>query len=119
MYFRALVAKIGKDCALFASGRPNLAFTEPELLDLGERVAIDDASLLSYVNSMGDFRLNRLRVGSRSVLRTGSKLFVRSTNGRRFMPLEHTLIMAGGMAAERKTNHGWPANVFTKPRIKF
>ncbi|TVY81375.1 putative peroxisomal-coenzyme A synthetase, partial [Lachnellula suecica] len=45
LYFRALGAKIGSDCALFAGGRPSLMFTEPDLLELGDRVATDDASL--------------------------------------------------------------------------
>jgi hypothetical protein len=38
LYFRCLGATIGKDCALFAGGRPSLVFTEPDLLVLGDRV---------------------------------------------------------------------------------
>ena len=38
LYFRALGANIGKDCALFAGGAPSLMFTEPDLLTLGDRV---------------------------------------------------------------------------------
>ncbi|KAL3960490.1 hypothetical protein ACCO45_005607 [Purpureocillium lilacinum] len=37
LYFRAMGAKIGKDCALFANGRPSLMFTEPDLVTLGDR----------------------------------------------------------------------------------
>ena len=119
MYFRALGAKIGKDCALFAGGRPSLVFTEPELLELGDRVAIDDASLVSHINSRGNFYLNRLRVGSRSVLRTGSRLLSGAQMGDDSCLLEHTLIMAGDMADEKTTYQGWPANVFSQPRVKF
>lgn len=119
MYFRALGAKIGKDCALFAGGRPSLVFTEPELMDLGDRVAIDDASLVSHINSRGNFQLNRLRVGSRSVLRTGSRLLSGAQMGDDSCLLEHTLIMAGDIADEKTTYQGWPAKVFTKPRVKF
>ncbi|KAM0418608.1 hypothetical protein ACHAPT_012507, partial [Fusarium lateritium] len=34
LYFRALGANIGKDCALFANGTPSLMFTEPDLITL-------------------------------------------------------------------------------------
>ncbi|CZR56254.1 related to coenzyme a synthetase [Phialocephala subalpina] len=62
LYFRALGANIGKDCALFAGGRPSLVFTEPDLLDIGDRVAIDDASLVGHINStlaaLPDYRVD-------------------------------------------------------------
>lgn len=74
MYMRALGAKIGDDCALFAGGMPSLLFTEPDLLTLGDRVCVDDASLVGHINSRGNFNLNPLVVGSRSVLRSGSRL---------------------------------------------
>lgn len=54
MYFRALGANIGKDCALFAGGMPSLMFTEPDLLTLGDRVAVDDALLVGHINSRGN-----------------------------------------------------------------
>jgi hypothetical protein len=38
-YFRAMGARIGRDCALFADGLPHLIFTKPELLTLGDRVS--------------------------------------------------------------------------------
>jgi acetyltransferase-like isoleucine patch superfamily enzyme/acyl carrier protein len=68
LYFRALGAKIGKDCALFANGRPSLMFTEPDLITLGDRVAVDDASVVAHINTRGKFDLNRLEVGDRCVL---------------------------------------------------
>jgi hypothetical protein len=63
LYFRAHGAKIGKDCALFAGGQMTAIITEPDLLDLGDRVAVDDASLVSHINSRGDCSLNSLSVG--------------------------------------------------------
>lgn len=82
LYFRALGASIGKDCALFAGGRPSLLFTEPDLLTLGDRVAVDDASLVGHINTRGNFRLDKLSVGDRSVLRTGSRLLSGATMGK-------------------------------------
>ena len=95
LYFRALGARIGKDCALFAGGHSSVLFTEPDLLTLGDRVSVDDASLVGHVNSRGDFSLNELKVGSRSVLRTGSRLLSGAVMGEDCVLLEHTLVMAG------------------------
>jgi acetyltransferase-like isoleucine patch superfamily enzyme len=109
-YFRALGAKIGKDCALFASGQPSLIFTEPDLLDMGDRVVVDDASLVGHINTRGKFDLNWLHVGNRCVLRTNSRLLsgARMENDSRL--LENTLVMAGDVVEEGETMQGWPAS---------
>ncbi len=110
-------ATIGKDCALFAGGRPSLMFTEPDLLMLGDRVSVDDASLVGHVNSRGKFSLNELSVGDRSVLRSGSRLLSGARMGRDCVLLEHTLIMAGDVADDGVTYQGWPADVFRGDRL--
>lgn len=119
LYFRALGAIIGKDCALFAGGRPGLMFTEPDLLTLGDRVAVDDASLVGHVNSRGKFSLIELHVGSGSVLRSGSRLLSGAKMGEQSVLLEHTLIMAGDVADDDVTYQGWPADVFHGNRINI
>jgi acetyltransferase-like isoleucine patch superfamily enzyme len=119
LYFRALGAKIGKDCALYAGGELSVIITEPDLLELGDRVAIDDASLVSHLNSRGYFSLNRLSVGSRSVLRSGSRLLSGAEMGEDTCLLEHTLIMGGDTADDGKTYQGWPADVFKGARMKL
>ncbi|KAM5343355.1 hypothetical protein ACJ41O_011892 [Fusarium nematophilum] len=53
-YFQLLGAKIGKNCALFANGRPSLMFTEPDLISIGDRVAIDDASVVAHINTRAE-----------------------------------------------------------------
>ncbi|KAL3419311.1 peroxisomal-coenzyme a synthetase [Phlyctema vagabunda] len=118
LYFRALGAKIGKDCALFAGGRPSLMFTEPDLLTLGDRVTTDDSSLVCHINSRGNFSLNRLNVGDRSVLRSGSRLLSGATMGNDVVLLEHTLIMAGDVADDGTCYQGWPADVFHGNRLR-
>lgn len=117
LYFRLMGATIGKDCALFAGGRPSLMFTEPDLLMLGDRVSVDDASLVGHVNSRGKFSLNELSVGDRSVLRSGSRLLSGARMGRDCVLLEHTLIMAGDVADDGVTYQGWPADVFRGDRL--
>ncbi|PIL31438.1 transporter [Ganoderma sinense ZZ0214-1] len=62
-YLRALGATIGKDCAVFAGGRVGL-MTEPDLVELGDNVALDDCSVVAHINSRGHFSLNKLIIGS-------------------------------------------------------
>lgn len=117
LYFRALGATIGKDCALFAGGVPSLMFTEPDLLVLGDRVAVDDASLVSHINTRGHFTLNPLSVGERSVLRSGSRLLSGAQMDGDTCLLEHTLVMAGDVVDEGVTMQGWPADAYEQPRV--
>ena len=116
LYFKALGATIGKDCALFANGRPSLMFTEPDLITLGQRVNIDDASVVAHINSRGKFDLNRLEIGDRCVLRTGSRLLSGAKMENDSCLLEHTLIMGGDVVRERWTMQGWPAGRYLAPR---
>ena len=117
MYFRALGARIGSNCALFANGVPSLMFTEPDLISLGDRVVVDDASVVAHINTRGRFDLNRLEIGNRCVLRTGSRLLSGATMKDDSCLLEHTLIMGGDMVEEKCTMQGWPAEKFNKKRI--
>ncbi|RMY10562.1 hypothetical protein D0868_03634 [Hortaea werneckii] len=116
LYFRALGLKCGKDCALFAGGLPSLMFTEPDLLTLGDRVSVDDASLVGHINTRGKFDLNPLHVGDRSVLRSGSRLLSGARMEADTCLLEHTLIMAGDVVDEGSTSQGWPAEEFKGSR---
>lgn len=117
LYFRALGARIGKDCALFASGAPSLLFTEPDLLQLGNRVVVDDASLVGHINSRGNFRLNGLSVGDGAVLRSGSRLLSGARMESESCLLEHTLVMAGDVVEEGECRQGWPAEEFKGRRV--
>ena len=117
LYFRALGSKIGQDCALFAGGLPSLMFTEPDLLTLGDRVSVDDASLVAHINTRGKFDLNPLHVGDRSVLRSGSRLLSGARMEADTCLLEHTLVVAGDVVEQGCTNQGWPAEEFKGSRM--
>lgn len=117
LYFKALGADIGKDCALFANGRPSLMFTEPDLIKLGDRVVVDDASVVAHINTRGKFDLNRLEIGNRCVLRSGSRLLSGATMKDDACLLEHTLIMGGDVVEAKWTMQGWPAERFTGQRV--
>ncbi|KAF4553860.1 AMP-binding enzyme-like protein 22 [Elsinoe fawcettii] len=117
LYFRALGAKIGRDCALFASGSPSCLFTEPDLLTLGDRVGIDDASLVCHINSRGVFDLNELHVGEGSVLRSGSRLLSGAKMAKGTVLMEHTLVMAGDEVEEGTVRQGWPGDQWEGERM--
>ncbi|CZR40482.1 uncharacterized protein FPRO_05382 [Fusarium proliferatum ET1] len=117
MYFKLMGAKIGKDCALFVNGTPSLMFTEPDLITLGDRVVVDDASVVAHINTRGKFDLNRVEIGDRCVLRTGSRLLSGAQMKSDSCLLEHTLIMGGDVVEERRTMQGWPAEEFSGKRI--
>ncbi|KAM0443254.1 hypothetical protein ACHAQK_003617 [Fusarium lateritium] len=116
-YFKLMGAKIGKDCALFANGQPSLMFTEPELITLGDRVVVDDASVVAHINTRGKFDLNKVEIGDRCVLRTGSRLLSGAQMKNDSCLLEHTLIMGGDVVEEKWTMQGWPAERFTASRL--
>lgn len=116
-YYRLLGAKIGKDCAIHANGNPSIYFTEPDLLTIGDRVAVDDASLVCHLNSRGGFELHTLKVGDRSILRAGSRLMSGASMGQDTCLLEHTLVLSGDHVEDGDTLQGWPAEGFEGKRV--
>ncbi|PSR81726.1 hypothetical protein BD289DRAFT_32545 [Coniella lustricola] len=117
LYFRALGADIGEDVALFANGRPSLMFTEPDLVRIGARTVVDDASVVAHVNTRGRFALNRLEIGKGCVLRSGSRLLSGAEMRDGSVLLEHTLIMGGDVVGPGVTMQGWPAERFRGARV--
>lgn len=116
-YYRLLGANIGKDCAIHANGTPNVFFTEPDLLTLGDRVAVDDCSLVCHLNSRGEFELHTLTVGDRSIMRAGSRLMSGASMGQDACLLEHTLVLSGDHVEDGGTLQGWPAEGFEGKRV--
>ncbi|KAL2818783.1 hypothetical protein BDW59DRAFT_181831 [Aspergillus cavernicola] len=112
LYYRLMGAQIGADCALLANGDPNIMLTEPDMVTLGDRVAVDDASLVCHLNTRGEFELHPLKVGDRSILRTGSRLMSGSSMGSDACLMEHTLVLSGDHVDDQTTMQGWPAEPF-------
>lgn len=119
LYFRALGARIGRDCALFANGSPSLWFTEPDLVTMGDRVVIDDASVVGHTNTRGKFDLNTINIGDRCVLRSASRMLSGSSMRDDSCLLEHTLIMSGDVVEEGWTMQGWPSSRYFGHRMHF
>ncbi|KAI0673689.1 acetyl-CoA synthetase-like protein [Trametes maxima] len=108
-FLRALGAKIGENCAIFAGGRIGL-MTEPDLVELGDKVALDDCSVVAHLNSRGQFSLNHLKIGSLSAMRSGSRLLSGASMEESSMLLEHTLLTSGEIAESGGVYSGWPAH---------
>ncbi|KIM44384.1 hypothetical protein M413DRAFT_67790 [Hebeloma cylindrosporum] len=107
-YFRALGANIGKNCGLWVGGNPGL-MTEPDLIEIGDDVNLDDCSVVAHLNSRGRFSLNRLKIGSQCAMRSGSRLLSGASMEDNSMLCEHTLLTSGDVADSGVAYAGWPA----------
>lgn len=108
-YLRAFGCRIGRDVSIWAGGKPSLQLTEPDLVSIGDRVCIDDCSVVAHINSRGQFSLNRLRIGDGCALRTGSRLLSGANMEPMSMLLEHTLVASGEITESWGVYGGWPA----------
>lgn len=108
MFFRALGSSIGQRVCLYPTGGDPM-MTEPELINIGDDVAIDEASIVAHINSKGQFSLNALKIGSGSVLRSGSRLLSGAEMDNDSVLLEHTLIISGDVVESGSVWQGWPA----------
>lgn len=112
IYYRWLGAKIGKDCALFANGYPGLLLTEADLIEIGDNVAIDDVGIISHVEMRGSTRLDKITIGDRCVLRSGSHILAGARMENDSCLLEHTLIMPDQIVREGCSMYRRPAKQF-------
>ncbi|EIN09770.1 acetyl-CoA synthetase-like protein [Punctularia strigosozonata HHB-11173 SS5] len=108
-YYRALGAVIGKNCSIWAGGKVGL-MTEPDLMELGDNVALDDCSVVAHINSRGKFALNALKIGNGCALRAGSRLLSGASMCDYSMLMEHSLLTSGEIAEENTVYVGWPAS---------
>ncbi|KJZ74849.1 hypothetical protein HIM_05758 [Hirsutella minnesotensis 3608] len=112
IYYRALGVKIGKDCALFANGHPSLMITETDLIEIGDRVVIDDVGIISHVDRRGSMRLDHIKIGNCCVLRAGSNILCGAEMKDYSCLLEHTLVLPGEVVGEKWTMQRRPAERF-------
>ncbi|KAG7445147.1 AMP-dependent synthetase and ligase [Guyanagaster necrorhizus] len=107
-YLRALGAKIGKNCAIYVGGKAGL-MTEPDLVELGDDVSLDNCSVVAHINSRGNFALNGLKIGTGCAMRSGSRLLSGASMEDSSMLCEHTLLTSGEVAESGAVYVGWPA----------
>ena len=116
-FYRALGAKIGNNCALWVGGRVGL-MTEPDLVTLGDRVSLDDCSVVAHINSRGKFALNRLNIAQGCAMRTGSRLLSGAQMEEYSMLMEHALLPSGDVAESGGVYVGWPARLLDQRRLR-
>lgn len=105
-YFQCLGCMIGRNVCLYPNGADPM-MTEPDLCSIGDRVGIDDASLIAHINTRGIFRLNPLSVSHSSVLKSMTRLLSGATMESHSMMLEHTLVLAGESVDTGRVWQGW------------
>ncbi|KAF7353532.1 Acetyl-CoA synthetase-like protein [Mycena sanguinolenta] len=107
-YLRGMGARIGKNCVLYPGGRAGL-MTEPDLVQLGDNVSLDDCSVVAHINSRGNFALNSLQIANGCAMRAGSRLLSGASMEDSSMLCEHTLLTSGDVADAGTVYSGWPA----------
>lgn len=107
-YFRALGAKIGRNCFIY-TGHKNGFMTEPDLVELGDNVSLDDCTVVSHINTRGSFFLNCLKVANGCAIRAGSRLLSGASMEDGSLLCEHTLLTSGEVAESNAVYVGWPA----------
>ena len=108
-------ARIGKNCTIWAGGRTGL-MTEPDLVELGDRVSLDECSVVAHINSRGMFALNKLKIGTGCAMRTGSRLLSGAQMEDYSMLMEHALLPSGDIAEGGGVYVGWPARLIDPRR---
>ncbi|KAJ8081882.1 putative NRPS-like protein biosynthetic cluster [Marasmius tenuissimus] len=108
-FYRMLGAKIGRNCSIFAGGIPGL-MTEPDLVELGDDVTLDNCSVVAHINSRGNFSLNQLKISHGCAMRSGSRLLSGASMEDDSMLCEHTLLTSGEVADSGTVYVGWPAS---------
>ena len=106
-YYRALGATIGRDTCLFPIGSDPM-LTEPDLVNIGDRVCLNHAYVINHVNTRGDFQLNTITIGSHCTLCAHSRAMAGSVMDQGSMLLERSLLMPGEKLAKQKKKVGWP-----------
>ena len=107
MYFRALGAKIGKGTCLYPTGGDPM-MTEPDCVVIGDYCGIDEASIISHLNTKGMFSLQMLRLDDFATMRSSSRLLAGASMEKNSRLLEHTLVYSGECVMAHSTIQGWP-----------
>lgn len=107
-YFRALGGTIGRDCCLYpAGGDPYMP--EPDLVRIGDCVAVDMASIVCHLNTKGNFELVPIRLESHTTLRARSRVQQGVHMETNAMILEKSLALTGEVIESRSIWQGSPA----------
>jgi len=108
-YFRALGSKIGKDCCLYpAGGDPYMP--EPDLVQIGDRCVMDLASIVTHLNTRGNFELVKITLEDHVTLRSRSRIQQGVHVEAGAMLLEKSLALTGEVIESNTIWQGSPAS---------
>ncbi|CAJ1963092.1 unnamed protein product [Cylindrotheca closterium] len=107
-YFRALGGSVGRNCCLYpAGGDPYMP--EPDLVCIGDYVAVDMASIVCHLNTKGNFELVPIRLESNTTLRARSRVQQGVHMETDTMILEKSLALTGEVIESQSIWQGSPA----------
>ena len=110
-YFRWNGCKIGHGTCLYpAGGDPYMP--EPDLVIMGERCVMDCASLVSHLNTRGNFELAKIVLENHCTLRTRSRIQQGVYMEAGSMLLEKSLAMTGEVIESDTVWQGAPASAW-------
>jgi len=109
LYFRLNGSTLGKDVCLYPSGADPF-MPEPDLVNIGDRCVIDCASIVSHLNTRGNFELATITMESDCTLRTRSRIQQAVYMEKGSQLLEKSLAMTGEVIEANSVWKGGPAS---------
>jgi carbonic anhydrase/acetyltransferase-like protein (isoleucine patch superfamily) len=107
-YFKSLGGRIGKDCCLYPTGGDPF-MPEPDLVTIGDRCVIDVASLVTHLNTRGNFELVTIKLDNHVTLRSQSRIQQGVHCEPGSMLLEKSLALTGEIVEANSVWQGTPA----------
>ncbi|KAL7565853.1 hypothetical protein ACA910_007411 [Epithemia clementina (nom. ined.)] len=112
LVFRLLGGKVGANCCLYPS-RSEIILPEPDLVDIGDRVVLDNAHVVTHLNTRGNFELKKIILESQVTLRNQSRTQQGVCMETGSMLLEKALVLTGEVVEADSTWIGAPASRWT------
>ena len=108
-FFRWHGCKIGKSVCLYPTGGDPY-MPEPDLVEIGDRCAVDCASIVTHLNTKGNFELVKIKVAKHCTLRARSRIQQGVYMESGSMLLEKGLAMTGEIIESDSVWQGAPAS---------
>ncbi len=108
LFFRLQGCKLGKDCCLYPTGGDPY-MPEPDLVEMGDRCVVDTSSIVSHLNTRGNFELVKILLENHVTLRARSRVQQGVHMEAGSMLLEKSLAMTGEVIEADSVWQGAPA----------
>lgn len=107
-FFKLQGCKLGKDCCLYPTGGDPY-MPEPDLVEMGDRCVVDTSSIVSHLNTRGNFELVKIILEHHVTLRARSRVQQGVHMEAGSMLLEKSLAMTGEVIDADSVWQGAPA----------